>query len=214
MLDDGSGGLVFTKADLLEISQVSVPALPSALATARGINTRPLREWAERALDTGSCGSLERGQVEALYRAMPARPARRSGANIMTEAQKHLERAMSHRRALKKLHREDGEHYGTLADAIERTTSTLAELGYDHHKITRCMCSLERIHRDLTDNHDAAETSHGGLHDALAALGDVLPEGPQPGSDPDAPDTTTPECRRARVRQLRLAHIRQLQARR
>ncbi|HVW69195.1 MAG TPA: HK97 family phage prohead protease, partial [Steroidobacteraceae bacterium] len=48
-----SGGCMFTDVDLLEISQVGVPALPTALAQpgARRLNLRPLRRWAEAALD-------------------------------------------------------------------------------------------------------------------------------------------------------------------
>ena len=47
------GGIDFKLADLLEISQVPVPSLPTALATARsaGLNLKPLIEWTERALD-------------------------------------------------------------------------------------------------------------------------------------------------------------------
>jgi hypothetical protein len=73
-------GKIFTSVDLLEISQVSVPALPSALAIAgtRGINVQPLRRWAERALDTGGSHHhlLPRREIEAIFRA--CRPARSS----------------------------------------------------------------------------------------------------------------------------------------
>ena len=50
------GGIDFKLADLLEISQVPVPSLPTALATARsaGLNLKPLIEWTERALDRNS----------------------------------------------------------------------------------------------------------------------------------------------------------------
>jgi len=47
------GGIDFQLAELLEVSQVPVPSLPSALATARaaGIDTKPMIAWSERALD-------------------------------------------------------------------------------------------------------------------------------------------------------------------
>jgi HK97 family phage prohead protease len=73
------GGVDFAKVDLLEISQVPVPALPGALADARarGIDTGPLYEWAERLLDTGGMILVPRSELENLRRAakMPT-PAR------------------------------------------------------------------------------------------------------------------------------------------
>jgi len=72
-MTDGSSGLIFTAVDLLEISQIPVPALPTALVTARSrINTRPLHRWAERALDTGRTGTVGQSLLEAICRS--ARP--------------------------------------------------------------------------------------------------------------------------------------------
>ncbi len=66
---DRPGGIDFTKVDLLEVSQVPLPALPAALAEARsrGIDTLPLYHWAERALDLGG-GVLPRTELEELRR--------------------------------------------------------------------------------------------------------------------------------------------------
>jgi hypothetical protein len=75
-----AGGVDFTKVDLLEISQVPVPALPAALAEARsnGIDTQPLYQWAERLLDKGDMTLIGRVELEDLRRAakMPARATR------------------------------------------------------------------------------------------------------------------------------------------
>ena len=62
------GGVDFTKVELLEISQVPVPALPTALVEARhqGIDTKPVFDWAERMLDSGGYTILPRAQLEAL----------------------------------------------------------------------------------------------------------------------------------------------------
>jgi hypothetical protein len=70
------GGIDFSKVELLEVSQVPVPALPTALATARaqGIDTGPLVEWAERMLDGNDLAVLPRVELESLRREakMPA----------------------------------------------------------------------------------------------------------------------------------------------
>jgi HK97 family phage major capsid protein/HK97 family phage prohead protease len=65
------GGIDFAKVELLEISQVPVPALPSALVTARaqGIDTRPIYEWTERMLDAGNLpATMRRSELEILRR--------------------------------------------------------------------------------------------------------------------------------------------------
>ena len=67
------GGIDFKLVDLLEISQVPVPALPTALATARsaGIDTSPMIEWTEKTLDEGS-NVMARDHLSALRRAAGA----------------------------------------------------------------------------------------------------------------------------------------------
>lgn len=64
------GGIDFTRQELLEISAVPVPALPSALVTARaqGIDTKPLFDWAERMLDAHDQVAVPRSELEALRR--------------------------------------------------------------------------------------------------------------------------------------------------
>lgn len=64
------GGVDFDLVDLLELSQVPVPALPNALATARaaGIDTGPLYQWAEQVLDSGGMLLVPRAELEALRR--------------------------------------------------------------------------------------------------------------------------------------------------
>jgi HK97 family phage major capsid protein len=64
------GGIDFSKVELLECSQVPVPALPTALVTARshGIDTAPIHEWTERMLDSGNPSMLPRSELEVLRR--------------------------------------------------------------------------------------------------------------------------------------------------
>jgi len=72
------GGMDFTRQELLEISSVPVPALPTALVTARaaGIDTAPIFAWAERMLDSANQVAIPRAELEALRREakMPASP--------------------------------------------------------------------------------------------------------------------------------------------
>lgn len=65
------GGMDFEQVDLLEISQVPVPALATALVTARsaGIDTSPFTSWAERALDDKGTSTMSRDQLAAVRRA-------------------------------------------------------------------------------------------------------------------------------------------------
>lgn len=62
-------GLDFLQQKLLEASICPVPCHPGALLEARsiGIDTRPLRQWAERALDAGGSVGLSRRQLKALH---------------------------------------------------------------------------------------------------------------------------------------------------
>ena len=70
------GGIDFNKSRLLEASIVPLPANPAALITARsrGIDTRPLFDWLERALDSAGFAAIPREELEILRKAarMPA----------------------------------------------------------------------------------------------------------------------------------------------
>ena len=69
--EDREWGMDFHLQSLLEISVVPVPALPSALVDARskGIDTRPIVQWAERALDGGGKVIIPKAELERLRRA-------------------------------------------------------------------------------------------------------------------------------------------------
>jgi phage head maturation protease len=104
----GSGGCLFTDVDLLEISQVGVPALPTALAQpgARRLNLKPLREWASRALDTGTY-SVPRSAVEALYRAVRAPMTRADRVRRVREIQAQAERQKRASRIKERVRQDD-----------------------------------------------------------------------------------------------------------
>lgn len=69
-------GIDFLRQELLEISVCPVPANANALAEARakGIDTRPLMEWAEKLLDGGGKVILPRGEIERLRKAAKEPP--------------------------------------------------------------------------------------------------------------------------------------------
>jgi HK97 family phage prohead protease len=70
--DDERGfGIDFKRQELLEISVVPVPCNANALAEARakGIDTRPLVQWAERTLDGGGKVIIPRSELERLRKA-------------------------------------------------------------------------------------------------------------------------------------------------
>jgi HK97 family phage prohead protease len=73
---DRGFGIDFLEQALLEISVCPVPANPNALQQARlkGIDTRPLVEWAERTLDGEGRASLPLGELERLRRAAREQP--------------------------------------------------------------------------------------------------------------------------------------------
>ncbi len=76
------GGIDFLRTELLEVSNVPLPAAPAALATARaaGIDTGPLYDWAEKVLDTGDKVLIPRAEIEALRRAAKMPTPKRANA--------------------------------------------------------------------------------------------------------------------------------------
>jgi HK97 family phage major capsid protein len=74
------GGLNFTSCELLEVSGVPVPSLPTALATARGyFNVEPLAEWAGKALERGGSPQIGKDMLMQIRSAAGA-PKLVSGA--------------------------------------------------------------------------------------------------------------------------------------
>jgi prohead serine protease len=191
------GGMDFTKVDLLEISVVPLPALPDALLDARsyGVDTKPLYEWAERALDMANYRNVPRGELEALCRA--ARPAvsrstrRREDAgyaerrlrarllrdqapkissgvrDLLTEAAKHHDRAAEHHALVRDQHEAIGDHLDDLQDVHQRTTSTLAELGIDDPKVTRCLTDIKRCSRKIHEYNSSAQVLADSAADSV-----------------------------------------------
>lgn len=93
------GGVDFSSVELLEVSQVPVPALPTALVTARaqGIDTAPLVEWAERMLDSNNLAVLPREELELLRREAKMPKARKTDpVPAPVEQPKLVKRSLSH----------------------------------------------------------------------------------------------------------------------
>jgi HK97 family phage prohead protease len=90
------GGVDFSAVDLLEISQVPVPAHPDALASARraGIDTSPIYRWAERLLDTGGMTLMSADELNELRRAAKApEKSMPKAREIVTRQAVHLKAA-------------------------------------------------------------------------------------------------------------------------
>jgi HK97 family phage prohead protease len=134
------GGVDFTKVDLLEISQVPIPAHPAALAEARshGIDTGPLFSWAERLLDEGGMILVPRNELETLRRAakMPAAAKRVAKATSQTHATQaegsEITRALraKHTRALEQAPKVPKFQRGMYG--VAQLAYLLDQLGYCH----------------------------------------------------------------------------------
>ena len=181
---DGSSGLIFTSVDLLEISQVPIPALPTALATARKrINTRPIYEWAVAAIDRKRFGNIDRPLIEAICRA--ARPV--SAGRGKRQAIARAWQARVQEQNVDDLLQDDGEVGRALraeraerlkAGPVARTTPTLAALGYDHHqvdrgedKLARCLEHHRALRRSLGHAGVAVDSAAQELEDTVKEHG-------------------------------------------
>jgi hypothetical protein len=163
--------MVFTKVDLLEISQVCIGALPTALIDARsfGLNTRPLAQWAERALDTRNYRAVPRPQLEAIYRAAsPAQSPTRSSSPTRVERVarvRELQRELVERdkRAEKvarlqaglPLKRKEGEDVSSenIREAhghMQRALRHCRSLAEHHDTLSEEAGNLSKIHRAIT----------------------------------------------------------------
>lgn len=151
------GGIDFKKVDLLEISQVPIPAQATALAEARaaGIDTGPMFRWAEKVLDIGGGMVLPRDEVEQLRRAakMPA-AAKTADSQTATIAVKHA-RAIA--RAPK-------------VPVFKRGLYDVAQLAYLVNSLGYCHDSAE-YEADLEQDNSPVP---GMLGEALIKLGEAF----------------------------------------
>jgi HK97 family phage prohead protease len=85
-------GIDFKRQELLEISVCPVPCNSNALAEARskGIDTRPIVEWAEKVLDLGGSAPIAKIELEALRKQASDKPGVRyylTGGKSLTASQ-------------------------------------------------------------------------------------------------------------------------------
>lgn len=163
---DRPGGIDFKEVDLLEISQVPLPALPTALAEARsaGIDTSPMVQWAEKLLDRAGISLVPRDELETLRRAarMPAaskvtqEPASTEGKDAATRAL-----ITKHKRALTRAPKVPTFRRGLYE--VSQLCYTLASVGYCH-EASEYEAALEG---------DGSEVP-AMLGEALSALGEAL----------------------------------------
>jgi HK97 family phage prohead protease len=159
---DRPKGIDFTKVDLLEVSQVPIPALPDALASAsaRGINVRPFRDWAERELESRQYLSLPRKSVEAIYRAV-SKPA------VSTRPRRRADRADAGRRARVAAVQEIIRRGERMERARRLAAGEKAGyVGADRAKLRAAQRHLKRAAK----HHEAISLRHGESHGQLEEL--------------------------------------------
>jgi hypothetical protein len=122
---------IFTSVDMLEVSIVPLPALPSALLDARshGVDTAPLYEWAERLLDKGDMTLVARGELEQLRRAakMPTKaPVHTQEKQAMAKETTDRAIVAKHRRAIDR---------APKVPTFRRGLCELANLAYILHQL-------------------------------------------------------------------------------
>jgi hypothetical protein len=155
--DDRPGGVDFLAADAIEVSFVPSPALPTALIDAqrsRPIDTKPLYEWAQHALETRSYRALPRPQLEAIARSARPRLSRESDgrAERQRRARELIDKGLEDRRRVARkiaarVRREN------IAAHVQRggTLNTESQKG-----VVRARGHLARAlkhHRKITDHH-------------------------------------------------------------
>lgn len=118
------GAIDFASVDLLEISVVPVPALPTALIAARssGIDVAPMVEWAERALDekleTGM--NMSRSALTSIRRAAGA-PSVHPSAGLAERAERKARAERISAQVFGGPFRSLGEHLQAVAAAADDT---------------------------------------------------------------------------------------------
>ena len=153
-----SGGIDFAKVDLLEISIVAVPSLPSALVTARsrGIDATPLGRWADKAIDRGL--NLPGVDLASLSRAATAVP----GGDSLADRRRRV------------------EHYRTLAAGTSATGDRAADYGIDISTVEgrRRYAEVMRSRaRRIGEHEKLAMTAEGRRQIAQAAIAEQRAKG-------------------------------------
>lgn len=117
------GGIDYLKQSLLEYSAVPVPANPNALqlAASKGIDTAPMKAWAERILDEGNVTEDVRKHVELLRTA--SSPVGRSLFVELTDIKSHFPQEEPVKSKVKRIERfacgTDGCVHDSEADALK-----------------------------------------------------------------------------------------------
>lgn len=158
-----SGGCCFTAVDLLEISQVCIPALPTALATARsrGLNIRPIAAWASRSLDARNYRAATRPELEAIYRAASSpvgssssstRAERAAKARELVERGKRLDKAFRIRDVGSTKEESDvSENMREAHDHMQRALRRHKDLAGHVDEIGEQLKNLRDVHRAFTN---------------------------------------------------------------
>lgn len=224
--DDREWGIDFLKQTLLEISVCPVPANPNALgeARAKGIDTRPLVEWAEKALDGAGKIIIPRTELERLRKAAKEPPmARHNHAprrRTPDEDEENCGRKSTDTCGLDdpnqcSIHREEDpggdEDEKALLRALKRILAAHRKDATDgdpngddpplaHEDAIRmahkCMRTAKAFQAEAMGHYGKAMDHLDGVVDALNADGSEDPES-DPDADPDPDKEKAAQLRRA-----------------
>jgi hypothetical protein len=183
----------FLECDLLEISVCCLPSLPSALATARsrGIDTGPMADWTERALDRAGSLGIDRSELLKLRRAasgrstaysFPPDPPRGGRAQRMATAARLLGKSLPgrdtglvERAAIAQQYSEREERRRRAARLASKlpdaSRAALEQVQQHHERCARSHGELQRRHTRLADNVEALPDIHLALTRAVSAAG-------------------------------------------
>ena len=169
------GGKDFTRVELLEISQVPVPALPTALVSARaaGIDTTPVLDWAKRLLTQNNFAILPRSELETIQKRtmIMTKPIKRDFSLLVRTAiqrgYNHVSELAMHLRAMEDLHDRMCQERETEGDGSTIPDEMRGWLNDGHDLLQRAMAEESQEYQVGTQAPEPSPYSLASLERAI-----------------------------------------------